>query len=143
MAKGLLNMLISTVNLEMEADPEMQGPQLPEFQATNATQGAGMVGAAVGMLFVPGAEEGAAEEGLGEVGVLSRDITGKIHSDIPSHIPSNWTKEDLEHIEGELKQSVKVRNAEQIRYGEEGGHRERIRRELRLLRQIQKMRSGS
>ncbi|HET7211961.1 MAG TPA: RHS repeat-associated core domain-containing protein, partial [Terriglobia bacterium] len=65
MAKGLLNMLISTVNLEMAADPEMQGPQLPEFQATNATQGAGMVGAAVGLLFVPGAgEEAAAGESV-------------------------------------------------------------------------------
>jgi len=60
MAKGLLNMLISTVNLQLEADPEMQGPQLPEFEATNPTQGAGMVGAGVGLLFVPGAGEEAA-----------------------------------------------------------------------------------
>ncbi|HEV2245030.1 MAG TPA: RHS repeat-associated core domain-containing protein [Terriglobia bacterium] len=143
MTKGLLNMLISIVNVQVAMDPELHGVPLPEFQATDAMQKVGMVTAAVGGLFVPGAEEGAAEEGLGEIEVLSRDVTGKIHSDIPSHIPSNWTKKDLEHIEGELMQSVKVRNAEQIRYGEEGGHRERIRRELKLLRQIQKMLSGS
>jgi hypothetical protein len=74
---------------------------------------------------------------------LVRDATGRIHQDIPDHVPEDWTKEDLEMARDELQQSLKQRNAEQSKYGEEGGHRERIRREEHLLRQVEKKLSGS
>ena|SRR6185437_15141558 len=74
---------------------------------------------------------------------LVRDLTGKVHGDIPDHVPNDWTHEDLEEAQHELQESVKQRNMEQSKYGEEGGHRERIRREEHLLRQINKKLSGS
>jgi len=74
---------------------------------------------------------------------LSRDATGKIHGDIPDHVPDNWTKEELKETESELKESIQKRKTEQQQLGEEGGHRERIRREEQLLRQVQKKLSGS
>ena len=76
-------------------------------------------------------------------GGLSRDATGKIHGDIPDHVPENWTKEQLEETESELQESIKQREAEQQQLGEEGGHRERLRQEEQLLRQVQKKLSGS
>jgi RHS repeat-associated protein len=33
---------------------------------------------------------------------LSRDMTGKIHGDLPDHVPDNWKKEDLELARDEL-----------------------------------------
>jgi RHS repeat-associated protein len=74
---------------------------------------------------------------------LSRDATGKIHGDIPDQVPDNWTKEELKETESELKESIQRRKGEQQQLGEEGGHRERIRREEQLLRQVQKKLSGS
>jgi RHS repeat-associated protein len=74
---------------------------------------------------------------------LFRDVTGKIHGDLPDHVPDNWSREDLEQVKQELQDSIKQRNAEQSKYGEEGGHRERIRREEQLLRQVNKKLSGS
>ena len=74
---------------------------------------------------------------------MARDATGRIHEDIPDHVPDNWTKENLEMARDELRESIKQRNAEQSKYGEEGGHRERIRREEHLLRQVEKKLGGS
>jgi hypothetical protein len=74
---------------------------------------------------------------------IARDATGKIHGDIPDHVPDNWTKEDLEQAQQELQDSIKQRNAEQSQYGEEGGHRERIRQEEQLLQQVEKKLGGS
>ena len=85
----------------------------------------------------------AAEDAASEIEPLVRDATGKIHGAIPDYVPENWTKEDLESVRGELKESIKRRNEEQIQKGEEGGHRERIRREERFLRQIEKKLGGS
>lgn len=79
--------------------------------------------------------------------VPSRDQTGKFHSPknepLPDQVPDEWTKDDLEHARDELRESIKRRNEEQVQKGEEGGHRDRIRREERLLRQIEKKLSGS
>jgi hypothetical protein len=79
----------------------------------------------------------------GGIPVPIRDITGRVHADLPDHVPDNWTKEDLEQARDELKESIKRRNEEQVQMGEEGGHRERIRREEQLLRQIEKKLRGS
>ncbi len=72
-----------------------------------------------------------------------RDVTGKVHQDIPDYVPENWTHEQLEQAKHELQESIKTRNAQQSKYGEEGGHRNQIRLEERLLRQIEKKLGGS
>jgi len=71
------------------------------------------------------------------------DNTGKVHGPIPDYIPASWTREELEELEVDLERSIARRQSEQVALGEEGGHRERIRQEERLLRQIQKKLSGS
>lgn len=81
--------------------------------------------------------------GNGGSPVLSRDGTGKVHGNPPDHVPENWTREDLEEAAHELQQSIKVREQEQIRLGEEGAHRARIEQERQLLRQIEKKLGGS
>jgi hypothetical protein len=72
-----------------------------------------------------------------------RDTTGKVHTDLPDHVPDNWTKEDLETAKDELRESINRRSQEQAQKGEDPGHRERIRREEQLLRQVEKKLSGS
>jgi RHS repeat-associated protein len=72
-----------------------------------------------------------------------RDASGKNHVDMPDHVPDNWTREQLEQAEYELKQSIKQREEEQLQFGEDGPHRARIEEERQLLRQIQKKLSGS
>jgi RHS repeat-associated protein len=74
---------------------------------------------------------------------LGRDGTGKIHGDIPDHVPDNWTDEQLEEARDELRQSIQRRKDEMQQLGEEGGHRERLRQEEQLLRQVEKKLSGS
>jgi RHS repeat-associated protein len=74
---------------------------------------------------------------------LARDISGRIHQDIPDHVPDDWTQQDLETAKSELEESIKQRNVEQSKYGEDGGHREQIRQEEHLLRQVEKKLSGS
>jgi RHS repeat-associated protein len=76
-------------------------------------------------------------------GSLARDQTGKVHGDLPKSVPEKWTREQMEEAASELRESIKARNAEQGKYGEEGGHRERIRQEEQLLRQVEKKLSGS
>jgi RHS repeat-associated protein len=71
------------------------------------------------------------------------DATGKVHSDLPNGVPENWTREEMEEGAESLRQSIKNRKEELLRLGEESGHRERIRQEERLLRQLEKKLSGS
>jgi RHS repeat-associated protein len=71
------------------------------------------------------------------------DPTGKVHTDLPNRVPDNWTREEMEEGAESLRQSIKTRKEELIRLGEESGHRERIRQEERLLRQLEKKLSGS
>jgi RHS repeat-associated protein len=79
----------------------------------------------------------------GEAPPPALDGTGKVHGDIPSHIPDNWTKGELEQLGADLEKSIRTRQNEQKRLGEDGPHRERLRQEQRLLRQIRKKLSGS
>jgi uncharacterized protein YukE len=74
------------------------------------------------------------------------DGTGKIHTGpegLPDYVPPEWTPEDLQQIQEDLKKSIETRQQEQIDLGEEPGHRARINAEIRLLRQVQKKLSGS
>jgi hypothetical protein len=60
--------------------------------------------------------------GVGK-GALSRDATGKVHGDLPDHVPEYWTREQLEETADELKGSIRQRNLEQQKLGDEGAHR--------------------
>ena len=71
------------------------------------------------------------------------DPTGKVHGNIPTSIPSNWTEEQLRELEQDLQTSLGNRQREQEQLGEGGSHRERMRQERDLLRQIQKQLGGS
>jgi hypothetical protein len=39
----------------------------------------------------------------------SLDGTGKVHGELPDHVPDNWTREDLEQLGDELRQSIQKR----------------------------------
>jgi RHS repeat-associated protein len=70
--------------------------------------------------------------------LLGRDRTGKIHGEIPSYVPSNWSTEELEQASDELRESIQRRKEEQLELGEDSAHRVRINDEERFLRQITK-----
>lgn len=71
------------------------------------------------------------------------DGTGKVHGELPDHVPDNWTRADLEELADDLQQSIRTRQNEQIQLGEHGPHRARLGQEERLLQQILKRLSGS
>ena len=69
------------------------------------------------------------------------DKTGKAHSrdgTLPDRVPETWGREMLEDAAGTLRRSIKARQDEALRLGEDPGHRTRINDEQRLLRQIEK-----
>jgi RHS repeat-associated protein len=74
---------------------------------------------------------------------LNIDKTGKVHGEIPSNVQSGATTERLRELSHDLRKSIEMRKLEQNRLGEHGPHRERIRQEEQLLRQIDKALSGS
>ena len=80
------------------------------------------------------------------------DGSGKLHMPVredplPSYVPADWTREDLEQVESDLKDSIDKRQEEMVDLGEDTprgpAHRARINQEIRLLRQVQKKLSGS
>lgn len=71
------------------------------------------------------------------------DRTGRAHGGVPSRVPPSATREELEDVAEELRTSIRQRKAEQLQLGEDGSHRDRIRQEAQLLRQIEKKLSGS
>lgn len=73
----------------------------------------------------------------------SVDGTGKVHGTLPGHVPDGATTGDLEEAAEALTTSIKTRKGEQERLGEHGPHRERLRQEEQLLRQVLKRLSGS
>ncbi len=75
--------------------------------------------------------------------VPGRDETGKVHGDLPGHVPGSWTKQDLEDAAGELAKSIERRVDESLQLGEDGPHRRQIELERGLLTQILKKLSGS
>ena len=75
--------------------------------------------------------------------VLRLDRTGKVHGEIPSYVPRNAIRESLRELSVDLRISIETRRTEQRRLGEDGPHRERIRQEEQLLRQVDKILGGS
>jgi hypothetical protein len=91
-----------------------------------------------------GSSNGINTTGAGtEPGPPRLDGTGKVHGDIPDHVPRSWTTEQLEELEVDLQRSIRTRKLEQRRLGEDPAHRRRLGEEERLLRQIQKILSGT
>lgn len=79
----------------------------------------------------------------GEASLPRLDRTGKVHGELPDYVPSSWRRSELEELAHDLRGSVRARQNEQQRLGEDGPHRGRIGEELQLLRQIEKVLSGS
>jgi RHS repeat-associated protein len=68
------------------------------------------------------------------------DKTGKAHTrdqTLPDHVPESWNREMLEDAASTLRKSIKARQDEARRLGEDPGHRTRIKDEERLLRQVE------
>jgi RsiW-degrading membrane proteinase PrsW (M82 family) len=70
------------------------------------------------------------------------DSTGKVHGRLPNRVPDHWTRSDLNELAADLRTSIRNRNLEQIRLGEDGPHRARIAQEEQLLRQIERILGG-
>ena len=73
------------------------------------------------------------------------DGSGKIYTtgDLPNHVPSDWTSEQLEQLESDLQQSIQTRQQAFQDLGEEAAHMRRLQAEIQLLRQVQKRLSGT
>jgi RHS repeat-associated protein len=71
------------------------------------------------------------------------DRTKKVHGELPAFPPKNANREELEGFAADLKTSIETRKREQLDLGEDGPHRERIRQEEQLLRQLEKFLEGS
>jgi RHS repeat-associated protein len=110
--------------------------------------GAAVDGVAVAIPFVPGgvgavrAMGKAGAEAVEHVRLPALDATGKVHGDIPGHIPPNAKREELEELSVDLRKSIEFRKGEATRLGEDGPHRNRIREEENFLRQIDKALGG-
>jgi hypothetical protein len=72
----------------------------------------------------------------------SRDLTGRIHGEIPNQVPGNWRRRELQDLIAEIEASLATRRANQIRFGEEARHRVRIAEEEAWLRKLQRRFQG-
>ena len=68
----------------------------------------------------------------------ARDRSGKVHGEIPDHVPNYWTPEELDDAARELERSIRKRKEEQNELGEDPDHRRRLTEEEGLLRKIRK-----
>ncbi len=87
-------------------------------------------------------EQGAAAARAG-CKLLETDKKGKIHGEIPNYPNPEWTEENLEQVAEDLRESIDTRSKELGEEGEEPGHRARVGREEKLLRQIEQLLGGS
>lgn len=71
------------------------------------------------------------------------DSTGRVHGELPTRIPSSWTDDELSDFADDLRISIANRKQQQLDLGEDAAHRVRIAQEEQLLRQIEKILSGS
>jgi RHS repeat-associated protein len=75
--------------------------------------------------------------------LVELDKKGRVKGNLPSYPPSDWTQEELEQAEEDLRASIDRRREEMNDRGEEGKHRNRLSEEEKLLRQIEKKLGGS
>jgi hypothetical protein len=80
---------------------------------------------------------------------LARDMTGKVHGDLPLYVPPHWTSEEIAESIRELQGSIARRKQEQIDKrrplggDDEPNHRRRLTEEENFLRQLRKKQSGT
>ena len=81
----------------------------------------------------------------GKAAKIERDASGKVHGEIRDLRRSalRMDREELKDAAHELNESIKTREQEQLRLGEDPAHRLRIEEERDLLRTIDKKLSGS
>jgi hypothetical protein len=114
--------------------------------------GAGVVGVLTGPEDIPGELAGHyvgskigdwIEDKIFGPDLPKLDASGKVHGEIPNHVPDSWTTEQQRELADDLRISLENRQREQLRLGEDGTHRERMRQEQNLLRQLDKKLGGS
>lgn len=66
------------------------------------------------------------------------DATGRSHDIIPSHVPSEWNKGQVQDAIDGMRKSIQERKRLMRKLGEDPGHTERLRREENFLRQLNK-----
>lgn len=110
--------------------PELYEGVVGKAQLANAIEAAAATAAGIAAL--------GALDGHGKSPLPERDETGKVHGDLPSHVPKDWTAEQLQEVADELRQSIDRRKQEQEQLGEDGPHRKRIADEEDLLRQVER-----
>ena len=71
------------------------------------------------------------------------DPSGTVHGDLPTFLPKEWTRDQLEQLRDDLVKSIPKRRLVNIKKGPDQRHGNRIREEERLLRQIEKTLGGS
>lgn len=122
---------------------------VPVMVASTAlvVEGSADVATGAGIIMASWSYHDPAGRGGPEVPELDEDKQ-KLHTDpkkppLPDRIPDEWGRGDLRGLAHDLQTSVRTRIAERKALGEAGkrleaGHHERLRQELRLLRQILK-----
>ncbi len=85
--------------------------------------------------------EAIAKEAACKLVELDRD--GRTKGKLPSYPPADWTDEELEQAEEDLRASISKRREQMDDLGEESKHRDRLREEEKFLRQIKKKLGGS
>ncbi|MFF5076330.1 polymorphic toxin-type HINT domain-containing protein [Actinoplanes sp. NPDC000266] len=79
-----------------------------------------------------------------ECDVPGLDSTGKVHGEMPpgNRVPSHWTAEQLEQLEGELVKSIARRKEVNLDLGLDYGHAKRLADEEALLRDVRNRLNG-
>ena len=76
-------------------------------------------------------------QAVGVIGPFARDLSGRIHDELPDRIPDNWKRGELETARDELEASIKARIQDAMDHGgPDASHAARLRQEQQLLRQV-------
>jgi hypothetical protein len=66
----------------------------------------------------------------------TRDPSGRIHGDIPSHVPRDWRRGEIQDAIAEARGSLAARRGNQAIFGPDRGHDVRVVQEEQWLRQL-------
>jgi RHS repeat-associated protein len=92
---------------------------------------------AYGAAYAVPALAAAAATGGGKFFQIVQDETGKVHGDLPTVIPKDIGRAELEFAAQELKASIEIRLRDLANLGEQGNHGLRVAEEQNLLYRIQ------
>jgi hypothetical protein len=65
-----------------------------------------------------------------------RDMSGRIHGDIPTHVPRSWRPGEIQDAIAEVRRSLGARRGNQDIFGPHRGHDVRVVQEQQWLRQL-------